>query len=87
MTDYIIRTENIASSLREAGEIISDGSLIAMVLKGLPYNFKPFTMVITQKDGNLTFTEIKVRLCSYEETEAMYSKVPGHKILQMKNPI
>ena len=46
-TDYIIRTENIFNALKEAGEVISNGLLIAMVLKGLPPNFKPFTTVIT----------------------------------------
>ena len=39
ITDYIIRTENISNALKEAGEFISDGLLIAMVLKGLPQNF------------------------------------------------
>ena len=47
ITDDIIRSENISNSLKEAGEVISDRILIAMVLKGLPPNFKPFAMVIT----------------------------------------
>ena len=47
--DYLIRTENISNSLKEAGEVISDGLLIAMVLKGLPPNFKQFAMVKTQE--------------------------------------
>ena len=32
-TEYIIRTEAISNSLKQAGEIISDGLLIAMVFK------------------------------------------------------
>ena len=35
MTDYIIRAETTASSLRDAVETVSGGLLIAMVLKGL----------------------------------------------------
>ena len=35
MTDYIIRAETTASSLRDAGKTVSDGLLIAIVLKGL----------------------------------------------------
>ena len=48
-------TENISNTLQEVGEIISNGLLIMMALKGLPPNFKPFTMVITQKKKILTF--------------------------------
>ncbi|KAJ8034119.1 hypothetical protein HOLleu_20827 [Holothuria leucospilota] len=40
-----------------------------MVLKGLPAEFKPFSTVITQKDKSLTFSECKVALRSFEETE------------------
>ena len=43
ITDNIIRTENIFNAPKEAGEVISDGILIALVLKGLPLNFKLFT--------------------------------------------
>ena len=41
-TEFIIRTEAISNSLKQAGELISDRLLIAMVLKGLPDKFKPF---------------------------------------------
>ena len=71
ITDYIIRAENISNALKEAGEVISDRLLIAMVLKGLPPNFKSFTMVITQKKETLTFSEFKVCLISYKEIENM----------------
>ena len=63
------KAENISNALKEAGEVISDGLLIAMVLKGWPPNFKPFTTVITQKKKTLTFSEFKLCLRSYEETE------------------
>ena len=55
-----MRTDNISNLLKEAGEVISNGLLIAMVLNELPLNFKPFTTVITQKK-TLTFSEFKVR--------------------------
>ena len=59
ITDYIIMTENIFNSLKEAGEVISDRLLIAMVLRGLPLNFKPFTKVLTQKKKILTFLNLR----------------------------
>ena len=77
---------NISNSLKEAREVISDGLLIAMVLKGLPPNFKPFTMVITQKKKTLTFSEFKACLRSSKEAECMcyLSTDESNNILQMK---
>ena len=69
ITDYIIRAENISNSVKEAGEVISDGLLIAMVLKGFLSNFKPFATVITQKKRSWTFSKFKVCLRSYEDTD------------------
>ena len=40
VTDYIIRTEATVTALRNAGETLSDGLIIAMVLKGLPMIFR-----------------------------------------------
>ena len=68
ITDYIIRTENISTVLKEAEKVISNGILIVMVLKGLPPNLKLFTTVIIQKKKTLTFSEFKGCLRSYEET-------------------
>ena len=36
VTDYMLRAETTATSLKSAGEIISDSLLIAIFLKGLP---------------------------------------------------
>lgn len=68
VTDYMIRAETAAASLKRAGEIISDSLLVAMVIKGLPVEYKPFNTVITQKKEQVSFTEFKVALRSYEET-------------------
>ena len=67
--DYIIRAEKAATSLKNAGEVISDSLLIAMVLKGLPENFKAFSTVVTQKSEQVSFLEFKTALRSYEESE------------------
>ena len=70
-TDYIIRAETSAAALKHAGEVIQDSLLVAMVLKGLPQEFKPFTTVVTQKEKATTFSEFKVALRNYEDTEKL----------------
>ena len=70
ITDYVIKAENTAAAaLRNAGETVSDGLLIAMVLKGLPFEYKPFVVVVTQNDTSQTFPKFKVALRHFEETE------------------
>ena len=68
VTDYLIRAENASSSLRNAGETVSDSLLIAMVLKGLPPSFKTFEAVVTQRHDVVSFSEFKASLRGYEDT-------------------
>jgi hypothetical protein len=46
IVDYVIRAETAATALRNADEAVSDAILIAMVLKGLPSNFKTFSAMV-----------------------------------------
>ena len=46
----MIRAETAVTSLKTAGEEISDSLLIAMVLKGLPAEYRTFSTVVTQKE-------------------------------------
>ena len=71
VTDYIIRAENLITALRDAGETMSDGLIIAMVLGGLPETFKPLAVHVTQNEDTVTFTDFKRRLRIYEEAEKM----------------
>ena len=75
ITDYVIKAENTATALRNAGETVSDGLLIAMVLKGLPSEYKPFEVVVTQNDTSQTFPKFKVALRNFEETENVVLKM------------
>ena len=47
---YVLRAETAAASLKSAGEKISDSLLIAMVLKGLPTEYKTFSAIVSQRD-------------------------------------
>ena len=76
ITDYMLRAETAAASLKSAGETVSDSLLIAMVLKGLPVEYKTFSAIVTQRDekeDKMKFQEFKVALRSYEETEKSHT--------------
>lgn len=48
--------------------MVSD-ALLTMILKGLPDQYKQFSTVVTRRDKKMTFTEFKIALRSYEESE------------------
>lgn len=82
MIDYVICAETGSTYLKTAGETISDSLLIAMVLKGLPSEFKPFSTVVNQKDKDKKLSEFKVALRSFEETEKAYCEEPKDSVLK-----
>ena len=75
VTDYLIRAESEATGLNAAGENITDNLVIAMILKGLREEYKPFVVVHTQMDKVKTITEFKAALRTYASTEASRSSV------------
>ncbi|KAL2086590.1 hypothetical protein ACEWY4_017649 [Coilia grayii] len=83
VTDYIIRAEKAVTSLRNAKEVISDGLIIAMIVKGLPESYKPFAIHITQSSEEVTFIQFKSKLRSYEETEKFDCKPKADNVMKV----
>ena len=81
-TDYLIRAENIITALRDAGETMSDGLNVAMVLNGLPDSFKPLTVHVTQNEDNVAFADLKRRLRVYEESEKMNTAESADNVMK-----
>lgn len=71
----MIRAEKAIIALRNAKETLSAGLIIAMILKGLPESYKPLAIHVTKSTSEITFTESKVQLRSFEETEKFNTKV------------
>ena len=82
ITDYLLRAETTATFLKNVDETISDGLLIAMIIKGLPEEYKTFSTVISQRD-NVTFSDFKSSLRSFEETEK--AKIPNSSNIMAAN--
>jgi len=68
-TEYMLRAETTATALKNAKENISDSLLTAVLLQGLPEDYKAFATVVTQKKEPMNFVDFKVALRSYEESE------------------
>ena len=70
VTEYMLRAETAATRLKKNEEVVSDGLIIAMILKGLPHTYKAFCTIITQADSDkMDFQKFKASLRSHEETE------------------
>ena len=64
---------------------MTDGLLIAMTLKGLPEEYKPFVVVVTQSDKEQKFSEFKVALRSFEDTERTSVTAGSHSVMKTEH--
>lgn len=84
VTEYIIRAEQIITALRSAGEAPSEGLMMAMVMRGLPEKYKPFTLMVTHGDAELTLGQFKAKLRNFEASEdsAPATDETGERVLK-----
>ena len=85
VTDYIIKTEATVTALRNAGETLSDGLIIAMVLKGLSRTFNAFSLYVTHSSKELTFSEFKTQLRSFEDTDKYHQNSNDDNVMKLTN--
>ncbi len=85
LTAYVSRAERLGTSLKSAGETVSDTLLTAMLMKGLPDRFGNFIVFITQSEKEYSFADFKMALRSYFENER--SRHPDTKDSIMKSAV
>lgn len=71
VTDYVIRAERAANGLNAAGENITDNLVIAMILKGLPQEYKPFVVIQAHLHKKKTIAEFKASLRNFANSEVV----------------
>ena len=87
VTEYLIRAERSITALKNAKETLSDGLVIAMLLKGLPDSYKPFAVHVTQSTNAINFATFKSLLKSYEETEKFKTKTKTDQVMKADSPV
>ena len=66
VTEYMLRAERAWTPLKEAGESLSDGLIVAMLLKGLPESFKPLEVFITQSEKEYSISDFRKAVKEFE---------------------
>ena len=90
VTEYIIRAEQLMTALRNAGEAPSEGLMIAMIMRGLPEKYKPFSLMVTHGSTEMKLGEFKAKLRNYEAAEDVDPdpaiEEEGERVLKVMEP-
>ena len=69
VTSYILRAEEIILALKHCKHQIDDMMAIALVVKGLPSEYRHFRTIVFQTDNIKRFEDLKSALINYEHDE------------------
>lgn len=83
LTQYILRAETVKAQLVKAGETIADSLLMAMIMKGLPSEFKPFVTMSINKAPE-SFADFKKTLRVFEGTMKMYEQGGSDSVMSVE---
>lgn len=86
VTEYIIRAEQIFTALRGAGEAPSEGLMMAMIMRGLPEMYKPFSLMVTHGVAEMKLAEFKAKLRNFEASEDAepVAELAGERVLKAR---
>ncbi|KAL6483448.1 hypothetical protein MHYP_G00083200 [Metynnis hypsauchen] len=89
VTEYIIRAEQIFTALRGADEAPSEGLMMAMIMRGLPEKYKPFTLMVTHSSAEMKLAEFKATLRNFEASEDAepVAEMAGERVLKARTAL
>ena len=86
VTNYILRAEEMILSLKQCKHPIEDMMAIALVVKGLPSDYRHFRTIVFQTDNIKSFEDLKAALINYEHDEIkMSSESSNEMVLNVKS--
>ena len=87
MTDYLMQAERLIMALKNAKETLSDGLVIAVILKGLPDSYlQTLCCPYYTKYKSNYICYVKVQLKSFEETEKFNCKQKTDQVMKTGYP-
>ena len=85
ITAYVLRCEETLLSLKQCNHPIDDMMAIALVVKGLPSEYRHFRTIVFQTETIKSFENLKSALINFEHDELKHSSETKSEILYVKN--
>ena len=85
VTSYILRAEEIILALKIAKHPIDEMMSIALVVNGLPGEYRQFRTIVFQTDGIKKFADLKNSLINFEHDEVNKEKKEENVVLKVES--